>query len=367
MNFRKMIMLTIVAIIATFTTISSVFTSAVSAASPELNVRNYDINGDGTISVTDYALMKNEIINTYDGTCRFFVSDLVTLKRSILDTDRIFASDLMCSEKNNMLLINNICTDKVPELYSDNSIVEIKCQFATLVFDEVEKLYVPEDDIIIVFYATNVDEPLCICKSNGKYCLSTFKPFAPAIERVNTASLKVNQENTELISNWFDMPGFSTTISEYSDSILFTQSSDNVIHELEFELNVKTDIYANDPCFVCQYDAYIIWTDGTKYYISPELYIGKAIAASKFVCASESNNKLINNVFTNYELIKVDFDKQSLFFESTTACYEFFFNNSDTFNFDNAYIIASAAVKDEPDFIVTILCDGSTYRMTAVR
>lgn len=364
-NIFAIVLVMVVALIATFATIT---TSASAISTPD--IQGYDINGDGIVDKDDLELIKSDIINSVDEThtSAYSVRDLVLLERS-LRSQVTYVSDLKISEGNDWFIINNLYTDQPPQLIdSSNKNVIIDCQFVRLVFDEMMDVYplIAEDDIVCIFYCANNTRPFCVCRYKGAYCLTTVKVLAPAIERLDASSLVVSKENNEFISNWLNKADVTTEISEEENTVIISHISD-VISDMVFTYKSICDVYPEDPRFVCKYDNYIVWTDQSRYYISHEQYIGIAVCAYKIDVASEETNVLLQGIFDNYTLKNIEISNRTLYFENEYSGVYLEFEEADNYDYSVHNIISSASLEDEPSFIITIISDGSSYRMTAVR
>lgn len=361
------VLVMVVALMATFAT---TITSA-SATSTYDDIMSYDINDDGIVDRADFELIKNDIVHSVDKNrySAYSIRDLVVLERSFRN-QVTYVSKMKLSEENDWFIRNNLYTDQAPQLVENSSNkVVINCQFTQLVFNGLIDVYplIANADIICTFYCANESSPFCVCRYKGAYCLTTVKILAPAIERLDASSLVVSKENNEFISNWLNKADVTTEISEEENTVIISHISD-VISDMVFTYKSICDVYPEDPRFVCRYGTYLVWTDQSRYYISHEQYIGIAVCAYKIDVASEETDELMRDIFDEYELIDIDISKHTLYFENEYAgVYLFFEGNNTSFDYNASYEISSASLKNEPNFVITIISDGFSYRMTAVR
>lgn len=362
------ILVMVVALIATFATT----TTSASATSTYDGIMTYDINDDGIVDRTDFELIKNDIIYNVDGNRHptYLIRDLVVLERSFRN-QVTYVSELKLSEGNDWFIRNNLYTDQIPQLVEDSSSnVIIECQFTQLVFNELMDIYplVAEEDIICTFYCANDDRPLCVCRYKGAYCITTIKVLAPAIECIDADSLSVSEENNQFIFNWLYNSDVTTEITETEENdVIIRHESENMISEMVFTYKSACNVYPEDTRFVCKYDNYIIWTDQSRYYISHEQYLGLPVCAYKITTASEETNTLLQDIFDNYALKNIDISNRTLYFENEYSGIYLEFEEADNYDYNNYNVISRASLENEPNFIITIISDGSSYRMTAVR
>lgn len=360
------VLVMVVALIATFAT---TITSA-SATSTYDDIMTYDINDDGIVDRADFELIKNDIVYSVDENrySAYSIRDLVVLERSFLN-QVTYVSELKLSEENDWFIRNNLYTDQAPQLVENSSNkVVINCQFTQLVFNELMDVYplIANADIICTFYCANETSPFCVCRYKGAYCLTTVKVLAPAIERLDASSLVVSKENNEFISNWLNKADVTTEISEEENTVIISHISD-VISDMVFTYKSICDVYPEDPRFVCKYDNYIVWTDQSRYYITREQYLGLPVCAYKITTASDETNVLLQGIFDNYTLKNIEISNRTLYFENEYLGVYLEFEEADNYDYSVHNIISSASLEDEPSFIITIISDGSSYRMTAVR
>ena len=140
-----------------------------------------------------------------------------------------------------------------------------------------------------------------------------------------------------------------------------------MISEMVFTYKSACNVYPEDTRFVCKYDNYIIWTDQSRYYISHEQYLGLPVCAYKITTASEETNTLLQDIFDNYALKNIDISNRTLYFENEYSGIYLEFEEADNYDYNNYNVISRASLENEPNFIITIISDGSSYRMTAVR
>lgn len=162
---------------------------------------------------------------------------------------------------------------------------------------------------------------------------------------------------TEFDINGYDINGDGLT--DYSDfNIIKTEL-----------LDAKNDSNYSISDLVCLERALqnqITYESDLEVYEIPDEGLIKPACAYKLSTVSDKNDALIKDIFENYDFISFDMKYHTLQFENeemeVSLIFESTYCNTNTY-----HDVASSHIIDEPDFVVTVISDGSYYYLTAVR